>query len=424
MCDAEYGTVFTQPVDGRLDLGLGLGIERGGGFVKHEDRRITYKRPRDGQALSLATGERDAALADACVVPPRQCGDELMRVRMLCCLLDLPLGAARLAKRNVFRHGQVEQHHLLADQCHLRAKPLDAQASQIMPVELHGARVGVVKPKQQIDERAFAGTALADNAQLGSDGDVQVESSQHRFVLVRERDIVELDAPLETGHRSGSGALEDVRLFVEDIHQALGTNAGFLNADVQASQLPDGRIKHNDTGEKNDQVRHAASRVNDIQDQCADADHRHRFDQRADDFPRAHGLHRLSDQLLGQLPETVHAGILQPKRLNDAHAGKHLHREARLVDVCGDSFACCLAGFFAEVNDRDDADGKQYQHSKGQLPVDQAEAGENTDDSHRFRHEVAHTGGQAGLQQLRVAVDARDEVAGGGAVEEGNGQAA
>ena len=91
-----------------------------------------------------------------------------------------------MAKRNVLRHGQVEQQHLLADECHLPAKPLDTQVSKIASVELHGARVGIVKPKQQVDEGALAGTALADDTQLGSLGDGQVEPGQHRLILVSE----------------------------------------------------------------------------------------------------------------------------------------------------------------------------------------------------------------------------------------------
>ena len=40
--------VFAQLVDGRLHLGLSLGVERGGGLVEHEDRRVADEGPRDG----------------------------------------------------------------------------------------------------------------------------------------------------------------------------------------------------------------------------------------------------------------------------------------------------------------------------------------------------------------------------------------
>ena len=49
--------VFAQLVDGRLHLGLSLGVERGGGLVEHEDRRVADEGPRDGQALTLPTAE-------------------------------------------------------------------------------------------------------------------------------------------------------------------------------------------------------------------------------------------------------------------------------------------------------------------------------------------------------------------------------
>ena len=43
------------------------------------------------------------------------------------------------------------------DKRQVRAKPLDAQVAKVVPVELHGARVGIVKPEKEVNEGAFAG---------------------------------------------------------------------------------------------------------------------------------------------------------------------------------------------------------------------------------------------------------------------------
>ncbi len=41
--DADDGAVFGEVIDGFLDFGLGLGIERGGGFVEDEDGALRTK---------------------------------------------------------------------------------------------------------------------------------------------------------------------------------------------------------------------------------------------------------------------------------------------------------------------------------------------------------------------------------------------
>jgi hypothetical protein len=41
-----------------LDQALGLGVERGGGLVEDQDRRVLQQRTGDGEALALAAGEQ------------------------------------------------------------------------------------------------------------------------------------------------------------------------------------------------------------------------------------------------------------------------------------------------------------------------------------------------------------------------------
>jgi hypothetical protein len=51
-----------------LDRRLDLGVERRGRLVEHQDRRVLQQHAGDGDALALAAGELDAALADMGVV--------------------------------------------------------------------------------------------------------------------------------------------------------------------------------------------------------------------------------------------------------------------------------------------------------------------------------------------------------------------
>jgi hypothetical protein len=56
MRDHQRGAVARHPVQRFLDLVLGMAVERGSGFIEHQDRRALEDRTRDGDALLLAAG--------------------------------------------------------------------------------------------------------------------------------------------------------------------------------------------------------------------------------------------------------------------------------------------------------------------------------------------------------------------------------
>ena len=69
-----------------LDGGLDLAVERRGGFVEHEDRRVLQDHAGERHALALSPGELDAAFAGVSLVagtvlPVPQSDDELVRMR-------------------------------------------------------------------------------------------------------------------------------------------------------------------------------------------------------------------------------------------------------------------------------------------------------------------------------------------------------
>src|SRR5579872_4121599 len=75
-----------QRAETRLDGGFDLAIERGSGFVKHQDRRVFENDASNGDALALAAGKLHAALADmgivtAAVAPVLKFENKVMRMR-------------------------------------------------------------------------------------------------------------------------------------------------------------------------------------------------------------------------------------------------------------------------------------------------------------------------------------------------------
>ena len=82
-------------VQRRLHLRLALGVERAGGLVEQQDRRVLQEGAGDGDPLALAAGEARARLADQGVVAVRQGGDEVVGGGGAGGGLDLGRGRAR-----------------------------------------------------------------------------------------------------------------------------------------------------------------------------------------------------------------------------------------------------------------------------------------------------------------------------------------
>ena len=74
--DDEDRATGHQVVERGLHEALALGVERAGGLVEDQDRRVAEDRPGDGEPLALAAGEAHAALSDDRLVPLRQLADE------------------------------------------------------------------------------------------------------------------------------------------------------------------------------------------------------------------------------------------------------------------------------------------------------------------------------------------------------------
>ena len=101
--DHQHGALAHQPVDRLLHQPLGFGVERAGGLVEDEDRRVAQQRAGDGDPLPLTAGEPGAPLAEHGVEALGELADEPGRVGGLGRRLDpLPRGA-RASRRRCWR---------------------------------------------------------------------------------------------------------------------------------------------------------------------------------------------------------------------------------------------------------------------------------------------------------------------------------
>jgi hypothetical protein len=77
-----------------LDGGLGAAVERAGRLVEDQDRRVFEQRAGNGDALLLAAGELEAALAHPRLIALGQRDDEVVDRRAARRRLDLGLTIA------------------------------------------------------------------------------------------------------------------------------------------------------------------------------------------------------------------------------------------------------------------------------------------------------------------------------------------
>ena len=118
--DGDHRLAFHQAQQLVLDGDFDLAVQRRGGFVEHQDRRVLQDHARDGDALALAAAELDAAFAHMRVVagaalPVLQAEDELVRLRLLRRGHDLCHRGAGPAVADVGGDRAVQQRGVLRD---------------------------------------------------------------------------------------------------------------------------------------------------------------------------------------------------------------------------------------------------------------------------------------------------------------------
>ena len=193
--DGDGGAALAQMRHRVLHQPLGFGIERGGGLVEQDDRRVLDQRARDRDALALAAGKLRAALADRRVVAGRKRADELVGVRGLGGGDDLGLARAGLADGDVLADRAVEQEHVLADIGDLPAQRAARHAGDVLAVDLDRSGVGLVEPQDQVEHRGLAAAGRPDQrGHLAGLGDEGHAADDDLARPIAEAHVVELDA--------------------------------------------------------------------------------------------------------------------------------------------------------------------------------------------------------------------------------------
>lgn len=90
-------------------VGLGVRVKEGGGFIEQQQLRVAQQQPRQADAARLAPGQAEAALADHRIQPIRQGGREAHHLRRLGDGTQVRVGGARVGQPQVVGNAAVEQ---------------------------------------------------------------------------------------------------------------------------------------------------------------------------------------------------------------------------------------------------------------------------------------------------------------------------
>ena len=164
MSDGNHRLAGHRFAHGGLNDVLAVTVERAGGFIQQQNRRILENRPRDRDALPLPAGELDAALAHHGVVAMIELDDELVRMGPPRRQLDFLISRARPAVPDVLEKTAMKQVRVLRDERYGSPEALLSDLTNVLAVDADGAFVHIVHAQQQAHEGGFAGAARPHEA--------------------------------------------------------------------------------------------------------------------------------------------------------------------------------------------------------------------------------------------------------------------
>ena len=179
MGDDERGAALHQPVERRLHQRLALRVERGGRLVEQQDRRVLQDGAGDGEALALAAGQRDAALAELGVVALRQGADEPVGGGERGRAAHIAPRRVRAAVADVVGDARAEdRRHPAAPGHALRAAPADRPRRPARRRRSIAPALRIVEAQEQLQDRALARARWPDDGHPLARRDV--EAQRHR----------------------------------------------------------------------------------------------------------------------------------------------------------------------------------------------------------------------------------------------------
>ena len=161
--DDQRGSTLGQVVKGTLNLRLGDGIQRRGGLVQNQDRRVLQENPGNGNPLLLTAGQEGAPLAHIGLKALGHSQNVLVDFRLLCRRNDLLHGGIRPAVADIFQHRIREQEHVLLDDADVLMEAPLGHIPDVQSVNGNAAAGYVVEPGDQLAQGGLSAAGGAHN---------------------------------------------------------------------------------------------------------------------------------------------------------------------------------------------------------------------------------------------------------------------
>jgi hypothetical protein len=427
--DDKGGTALHEEVEAALDEGFGFGVEGAGGLVEDEDTGVGQDGAGDGEALALAAGEFDAALADDGVVLLGEAVGELVYAGDPAGVHELLFGGLGAAEEDVLADGAVEEEGLLQDDAQLLTVVAEAEGGQVGVVDEDLATAGGVKAADEGDDGGLAGAGGAyeggDGAGLGLEADA-VQDGLAGFV--GEDDVLEDYVALDGIDGVDAGGLAVLLGFGEDLGGAVEAGEGFGELGADADELGDGRDHEGEEHGELDVAAYVEAVRGDllgaeVHDETADDAEDHGGGERHEGL-RGDGADDVLEETIDAHGEDTGFALFGVIALDDADAAERFGKAAGNLGVDLGAFAedgpYGLEGLLQdETEDDEDAEGQQ-RHAGADADQDAERDDGGEDAADEFEKASAYEVADA----FDVGHDAGYEGAGTVLVVEGDGEPA
>ena len=216
-------------------------IQRRGGFIQNQNRRVFQEYPGNGNALLLATGKPGTALAHVGIIAILQAHDKVVDVGILRRFLDLLLGGILFSISDVLPDGSRKDIHILLDNADGLPQAFELQLANVVTVHQNAAAGDVIKSGQQGANGGFAAAGRANQCAGFSRRNLNVQMAEHLLLVrVLEGYVLVLNVAGDMLQLHRIGGLLDVRLRLHDLRKPLKACIALLEHLREVHELPDG----------------------------------------------------------------------------------------------------------------------------------------------------------------------------------------
>ena len=202
-------------------------VQRAGGFIKDQHRRIFQEDPRKTDPLFLSAGKTHAIFTAVGIKSQWQSLDKIVNIRRFCRLDQFFFGGIQFAEKDIFPDRCVKKERSLLDDPHIGTEQFLRHIPHIQTVDHHAALCDIVESRHEGGKSGFSCAGFAYDRHCFSGRDLQRDIVKYKIFLLAhirifELHMVEADPALHGCFQFGDGIgfIRHIRLFVHHFAEA------------------------------------------------------------------------------------------------------------------------------------------------------------------------------------------------------------